>query len=337
MGDGLELKKEVRTVQFILNGHPADRKVEVRFDPITGRRCRILEKAILVPPGTDFSEILDSKNCPFCGTRLEKDTPRFMPEVIPEGRIREGRVILFPNLFPYADHVAVVVFKDHYKPVDGFSKEDITDALRAARRYLTLSFKADPQARFCSINWNYMPPSGGTEVHPHLQIIMDRYPTFLQELMLKGSKDRPGLWKEYVQKEMELDERYILKVGNVHLLAPFAPMGFDQVDGIVEDVTNLIDLTDQDIDGLASAMGKVLEFYGSLKRSSFNMALYSSALDAAPGKGPMWLNFKLLGRSNLKPFYRSDAGYTERLHYESVVNRPPEKVAAQMKEFLAKK
>jgi UDPglucose--hexose-1-phosphate uridylyltransferase len=333
----LDLKRELRTVRFIFKGRAEERKVEVRFDPITGRRCRILEKAFLVPPGTDFSEILDETECPFCGPNLEEGTPRFPNDIVPDGRIREGKVQLIPNLFPYADHTAVIVFKEHFKPIDGFSKEELADAFRCAKRYIELVHRADPKARFCSINWNYMPPSGGTVIHPHLQVIVDRYPTFLQELMIKGSEARPGLWEDYVAKERDLDERYITKVGKVHLIAPFAPMGFDQVDGVIEGVSCVPELTKKDLEDLALSVNQVLGFYGHLKRSSFNMALYSSPLDKPQGEGPMWLNFKMLGRSNLRPFYRSDAGYTERLHYESVVNKPPELVASQMKEYLKKK
>jgi len=334
---GFELRKEVRTVKFMFKGRPEERKVEVRFDPITGRRCRILEKAILVPPGTDYSEILEEKDCPFCGTNLEDSTPRFMLEESAEGRLTEGRVVLIPNLFPYADHTAVVVFKEHFKPVDGFSKQELVDALVVAQRYLGLAHKADPGARFASINWNYMPPSGGTLLHPHLQVILDRYPTFLQELLLKGSETRPGIWKDIIGKEKELGERYIENCGKVHLFAPFAPMGFDQVDGVVEGVPSIAELGEKDLRDLAAAIRHVLEFYGRLERSSFNMAIYSSPFDPGPGETAMWLNFKILGRSNMRPFYRSDAGYTERLHYESVVNKPPEKVATQMRDMLGKR
>ena len=129
---GLELKKEVRHVKFILKGRTQERRVEVRFDPITGRRCRVLEKAILVPPGTDFSSILDPKDCPFCGKAFAEDVPDFMPDIIPEGKLKLRNVTLVPNLFPYADHTAVVVFRDHFIPVDEFSPDDLGDAFRVA-------------------------------------------------------------------------------------------------------------------------------------------------------------------------------------------------------------
>jgi len=332
----LVLRSETRTARYIYKGKTEERKVEVRFDPFTGRRCRILEKAILVPPGKDFSEILKEKDCPFCGDSMVKCTPDFLPDIVPEGRIRQGKAVLIPNLYPYADHTAVVVFEKHYTPVESFTQTELEDALKAARRYIELAFKSDPNAKYCSINWNYMPPSGGTVIHPHLQVILDRYPTFMQELLLKGSEANQGIWDAYITKELSLKERFIAKVGMVDIFAPWAPMGFDQVDGVVEGVTSIKELRDKTLKELAEAIHKVLGFYGHLKRSSFNMALFSSALDVPAGKGPMWLNFKMLGRSNMSPYYRSDAGYTERLHYESVVNKPPELVASQMKEYMKK-
>ena len=37
-------------------------------------------------------------------------TPRLRDEIAPEGRIRRGEAVLFPNLLPYAKHSSVSVY-----------------------------------------------------------------------------------------------------------------------------------------------------------------------------------------------------------------------------------
>ena len=68
--------------------------LEFRVDPLTGHTCRIvpfgLERIIrpdldaLVKKSREFS-------CPFCPPLVEQVTPRFPPDLIPEGEIRIGR------------------------------------------------------------------------------------------------------------------------------------------------------------------------------------------------------------------------------------------------------
>ena len=56
---------------------------------------------------------------------------------------------------------------------------------------------------------------------------------------------------------------------------------------------------------------------------SFNFALYG----APPGTESYPLNLRLACRSNLKPLYRSDSTFLERLHWEGAVDLAPESVA----------
>ena len=56
---------------------------------------------------------------------------------------------------------------------------------------------------------------------------------------------------------------------------------------------------------------------------SFNLAIYG----APPGTVGYPLNLRIACRSNLRPLYRSDSTYLERLHWEAAVDVTPEEVA----------
>ncbi len=88
--------------------------IEVRKDPLTGRRCRInIERAKRpkqAPQTTEFGNIIERSKakCFFCLENIEKSTPMF-PEGFPD-RIKVGDACVFPNLFPFGGFHAVGVF-----------------------------------------------------------------------------------------------------------------------------------------------------------------------------------------------------------------------------------
>ena len=61
---------------------------------------------------------------------------------------------------------------------------------------------------------------------------------------------------------------------------------------------------------------------------SFNLAIYG----APPGTTGYPLNLRLACRSNLKPFYRSDSTFLERLHWEGAVDLAPENAARLLRD-----
>jgi hypothetical protein len=63
-----------------------------------------------------------------------------------------------------------------------------------------------------------------------------------------------------------------------------------------------------------------------IESGTFNLAIYGapSATEGSP------LNLRLACRSNLKPFYRSDSTFLERLHWEGAVDLAPETLAEQI-------
>ncbi|MFC1902056.1 hypothetical protein ACFLX3_03935 [Chloroflexota bacterium] len=110
--------------------------LEVRFDPLTGRSCRLVDYSLdrIIRP--DITELVRRSLefvCPFCPPTVEKVTPRFPADIVPEGTIRVGRALAFPNIGAYDVYSTVVVVSDeHFIPLRGFTLETVLNALLAA-------------------------------------------------------------------------------------------------------------------------------------------------------------------------------------------------------------
>ncbi len=83
------------------------------------------------------------------------------------------------------------------------------------------------------------------------------------------------------------------------------------------------DLDDDAVEELGAGIATALGLYAELGLQSCNMALYG----APSGTAGYWLNLRIACRSNLRPLYRSDATYFERLHWEGAVDLSPEDLA----------
>src|SRR6185312_13055338 len=77
-----------------------------RRDPLTGSSARILTGEKLQPDTRpDLTELTAKPSfCPFDSEHLEKATVPFPAELTAEGRIREGRAVVVPNIMAYATH-----------------------------------------------------------------------------------------------------------------------------------------------------------------------------------------------------------------------------------------
>ena len=163
--------------------------LELRRDDLTGHRSRILPyrrkyPEVVIPP-----EMLEAskKVCPFCAEQISSSTPKLLPEIASEGRIRRGRAWLFPNAFPYARYNWVIVFgEEHFLYPDQFSVEMLRDGFLAAQEGIQRIGKSQPEFQYSSINWNYLPSSGAGLFHPHIQILVEDVPTASHKEVLEG-------------------------------------------------------------------------------------------------------------------------------------------------------
>jgi galactose-1-phosphate uridylyltransferase len=87
-----------------------------------------------------------------------------------------------------------------------------------------------------------------------------------------------------------------------------------------------VELDDELTDELAHGLALALGAYAEMGFESFNLAIYG----APPCTAGYPLNLRLAARSNLKPFYRSDSTFLERLHWEGAVDLAPETVAERI-------
>jgi galactose-1-phosphate uridylyltransferase len=323
----LELRRELVTSEMLLEGQeaPATGEVEVRWDPLTGHAARIVKpggRALLPPSDFDLEAYAaeTAKTCPFCGPNAERLTPRFPRGIHAEGRFRRGKALLFPNLLTYARHASVAVYSPdlHYLPLERFTPELLADALHVQVEFLSAALKHDPDASWTAISANHMLPSGSSLFHPHIQGSADPFPTTFQRLLADVPAER---FQEYLATERALGERWLGSTGSIEWVAAFAPIGFHELRAFAPGAPAPELLSADRIDELARGLARALNLYAELGMQSFNLGIYG-----APTNGYM-LNLRLVSRSNLHPFYRSDATYFERVHWQAMVDVTPEELA----------
>lgn len=316
---------------------PRSVPIEVRKDPLTGRTARICHFRALEWERPDLKRrIADSrKTCPFCPERVMTFTPAFPAELLPEERMVSGEMVLFPNLAPYDSVGAVAVMgAPHFIPMGEFESERILNAFRLARDFFLRVERLDhPEAVYHLINWNYMPPSGSTIVHPHLQVFSTSSAPNLMRQELKaaaGYRERTGrnYWEDMVASEMR-SERFLGSFGRTTWFSAYAPMGaVGDVLAVVEGVSSTLELSDDDLSDLAKGINAAMRGYDKMGLYSFNMNFFTGT------KGDDHSRFHLL--FSPRTFYSQalgtpDAGALRILFNETVCMAYPETIGEKLK------
>lgn len=324
----LEFRRLELQAEILDPRHGFERRLlplEVRWDPLTGESCRLLPPGSLQPPAAlDLAE-LDERSrpgCPFCGDLVEETTPRFPPEIWPEGRIRSGEAVLFPNLVPYAKWSSVSIYSPlrHRIGIAELDAAAIADNLRTQVLFVRAVQAHDPGSEWASINANHLPPSGSSIFHPHLQGSANPTPTTAQ----RGLREiAPARLREYVEAEVERGERRLGSTGTIDWLASFAPAGLAEVRAFAFDAGSPAELADDRVEEIALGVALVLGLYDELGFQSFNLAIDGAA--GLPGGFP--LRIRLVARAVFGPLGRSDVMWSERLHAEAAVDHVPEELA----------
>ena len=311
--------------------------LDTRWDPLTKRTVRVLDLPIKKLERLDVEAMLHKGAevpCPFCPDALEQVTPRFADDFIQGGRLRFGEVSLFPNRLPFDRHCAVAVLtRQHYCPLADFTEEILFNGFSTACAYLRRLVEVDPSARFFSINWNYLPMSGGSIIHPHLQIIGGSLPTQYQGAMIQGGRRyqrRWGTtyWDDLITTEQALGERYIGALGNTVWLASYAPLGFADIMAVLRDRRTLVELTDRDIRDFVQGLLRVFKYFQEYNHYSFNLALFSGQYGEADS---FRVNARVVTRRLLPPVGASDSSYFEKLHGEAISYKKPERLCEEVR------
>ncbi len=325
----MELRREVLEAEIVYPGseRPAPTSVEVRWDPLTGHTARLVGSppgALFPPadPGVLATLAEESRaSCPFCPERIEQVTPRFPPAIWPQGRIRRGRALLFPNLLTYGQYASVSVYGPdlHALRLGEFTPELVGDNLAAQVAFVRAVLRHDPAATWASVNANHLVPSGGSLFHPHLQGTAGPFPTTFQRLLADIPAER---FADYLATERRIGARHLGATGRAEWLAAFAPAGPAELRALVPEVAAPAELDDELLAELGRGISAALGLYAELGFESFNLAIYGQ-----PPGHPLLL--RMLCRQNPRPFYRSDVMYLERLHWEAAVDLTPEDLAEQ--------
>ena len=313
---------------------------EIRHDPLTGETGRLYDFPYEPPERFDLEEIIQRSKevfCPFCPESLEKSTPLFPRDFMEEGRIKEGDATLIPNLIPFDTYAGVsIMSSEHYLPLEALTPERLNDSFSAAQSFIRRVADYDPQVGFFSINWNYMPDSGSSLVHPHLQVNCGYAPTNMQRMQIEGCKRYlaeigTSFWQDFVTAEKEIGERYIGESGATVWVMNFVPQTFlPDVWCIFPDHCSLLQLDLADLFPFLRGLSKVLGYFEHENIPSFNLSIFSVKDDDC-----FRVNARICPRLLPRPIGNSDRAYLQTLHKESYTIRPPESVCPTLREEFA--
>jgi galactose-1-phosphate uridylyltransferase len=323
------------------DGIETDRPIEIRANPITGRRCRITfsrsaEKEVGTrqlpdpPPHAGRTDL-----CPFCRSQRESQTPRFPSDFHAEGRMVHGRSVLFPNLFPYARYSAVSLFDDrHFVEIGTASVASYRDCFLNCSAFLQRIIQTDPTAAYMGIAQNHLPSAGGSLLHPHLQVHADRIAPNHHRFLDRRSRTYRdaagrGLFSDVLKHERDDGTRIIGCTGSWEWLAAFAPEGFYEIWGILPGRTSLQALASEDWEDLAQGVVNAQCFYRSLCRNGYNFGLLAVEQDDSA----LELRAVMLVRSNYAAWVRNDHTSFETMLGDMATFHAPEETARLARPF----
>jgi galactose-1-phosphate uridylyltransferase len=311
---------------------------EIRFDPLTGRSSRICHFMKLQWQKPDLAELAEKTApfCPFCPERVMEITPCFPPEILPEGRLVDADRVLFPNLAPYEALSAVAVMgAAHYVPMTALVPDTIAAAFELCLAFFRiLEQTGHPESVYHLVNWNYMPPSGSSIVHPHLQVFAgNTAPQLLREEIAAARAYRRDhgtvYWDDLVAAERAEGGRYLGRIGRTEWLCAFAPMGVaGDVVAVVDGVRRTLELTRRDLADLALGLTRAMALYDEMGIFSFNMNVFSGAAEDE--------DFRLHLVFSPRTYFNQaigtpDVGALQFLYREGVCMTFPEEIARQLR------
>ncbi|HLQ72356.1 MAG TPA: hypothetical protein VK142_11175 [Bacillota bacterium] len=322
-------KKEVN-VFYNGDGQKIERETEIRFDPLTKETSRLVVNPginLSIPDYSDAAEKTGGKNCPFCRDNVYQLTPTFLENIVHDGRITYGEAVVAPNLFPYSKHNGVVVMSEaHYLRLEDFTVDMIQNAFIAAQMYVSNVMKNEHHESFVSINWNYLPYSGGSILHPHLHVIVSETPTNEQHTFQKSNQSFHDKHDEHYlhflyRHEFHERKRWIGEHGNVAWLHAFAPKSHNDFLAIFRSTSRIEDITKKDWEHFATGLKQIFATLTEQQMASFNMSL-NFHHDGSPAYA------RLIPRITLGQMDTSDINFFQAMHHEPLSYKKPEDVAA---------
>ena len=346
---GIDFKKKICKVKLLnpnLNFAQDTQLIEFRREPLTGKWiCRLnLKRSLRVKQTSKeaskekFFEVIEKSKdgCFFCHENIEKFTPMFLSNITSKGRFKVGDAWVFPNLYPFSEnHAVCVISKEHFLDLNQFKPKILQDAFKASIEDISTVYRCNKKSVYPILNWNHLPPSAASIIHPHFQILVESKPTIqVKELLSKSrnywKKYGENFWINLTKLEKNLGERFIGETGNIVWLTSFAPQGNNEVLAIFTSASNILEVDEKELAYFSEGICKILTCYHEIGIESFNMTTFSGPINQ---KLEYYrLNVKIISRPNFKPYYTCDCGFMERFHGEVVIETKPEDVAKKIKE-----
>jgi UDPglucose--hexose-1-phosphate uridylyltransferase len=332
------IPKETVLLNPLKEMQPRSVASEIRLDPLTGRSSRICHFMKLQWEKPDLKDLAEktAAHCPFCPERVMAITPCFPPEILPAGRLIDGDRILFPNLAPYDTISAVAVLgAAHFIPMTRLEPGFIAAGFELCLSFFrALEAFRHPESVYHLVNWNYMPPSGSSIVHPHLQVFASGFaPQLMREELAAARTYREvngtNYWEDLVARERSDGSRYLGRIGRTDWLSAFAPTGVaGEVVAVVEGVHTTLELTSQDLSDLALGLTRAMAAYDEMGIYSFNMNFFSGA--AGDDQYRLHLVFSPRTFFN-QALGTPDVGALQHLYREGVCMAFPEEIAQRLR------
>ncbi|MCX8125643.1 MAG: hypothetical protein N3E40_00665 [Dehalococcoidia bacterium] len=315
--------------------------VEWRTDPLVGDIGMFLGLRPVKLEEPDFDTLVAKsleRPCPFCPENIETSAGKFLPDFIPEGRIKVGDCLLFPNIFPWVPNSAVAVFSpQHFCRHVDFNVTDMVNGLLACQEYLRRLATFCPESRYHFLGMNYLPMASSSQLHPHFQAFASSSPLTQHSRLLSASESyynacRSHYWADYVAEEKRLDRRYIGTVGKTEWFTSFVSRSWMMdVTVVFPERVTITELTVADVTDFCHGLKRVFKYMATQNYYSFNMALYSGLQES---RG-FWCHARLVQRGSYGPLEQSDTGVFQVLQSSYIMLRKPEDVAREMKPFMA--
>ncbi len=321
--------------------------LEIRRDPLSGSQSAynagLKDKAVFFFGPTD-SKLVEQlaeasrATCFLCEDRWKQTTPRYPEDLVAGGRVQAGEAVLFPNLFPVSQvHAVIRVGQAHYLPLDAFEPVRILEGFQTCRTFTEALARNHPGAEHLSINGNYLHPAGASIPHPHFQLVGGDLPCTWMERVLSLGCDWHRqwgncYWETLAETERSSGERYVGETGPVQWVTAFSPQGTNEVLGILPGKRNFLEMEEDDLQGLADGLSRVLKGYGSLGVSTFNFSVFSGALRQPDDSFCCFL--RIVSRQNVYENYRTDDYFLQKLLRNELILTLPEELASTLRTFF---
>jgi galactose-1-phosphate uridylyltransferase len=336
------VRKEAQILDPARDMQPRSIPVEIRTDPLTGRTARICHFMRLQWKKPDLDKLIagTEAKCPFCPDKVLKATPCFPRDIAPDGRFFRDDQVLFPNLAPYDGLGAVATLgRRHYIPMAAIEPERIASGILLALDFFRrLQVLKHPEAVYQLISWNYMPASGSSLIHPHLQVFASSTaPNQLREELRAAQAyflaNGRTYWDDLVQMERSAGRRYLGRIGRISWLAGFAPFGVaGDVLAVVDDCRTMLDLSEADVGAFAHGLTAAMAAYDKMGIYNFNVCFFPGADEDRFAR----LHMVFSPRIYYNPMLATpDATALRTLYNESICVGFPEEIAEMVRKEFA--